>query len=528
MQHTKRFSIPWRSLRPLLWAGPILAIAGLFAGFVSGTWGATSLGLLISGGLICGLALLIMALTSRGIWGQRSTQASGNALIATLSILLILGLINFLAVRYDQRVDLTENQLFTLAPQSRQVIQTLKQPVKIWVFSPQIRPQDRELLENLQRQNPAKFSFELVNPQSQPGLTQSFGAKNFGDVYLESGKRRQLVQPATQGGLSESKLVNALAQSSSSQTQVYFLQGHGEGALAGGRGGFAQALSGLDTKSIVGKPLNLTQTGKIPADASAIVVAGPKRALFEAEVKALEIFLQQGGGLLLLIDPNTTTGLEPLLKDWGVKLDNAIAVDPSSRLVGLGPAEPLVQNYGNSPITQDFGNGLSFYPLSRPLEVAAVQGIQFTPLLLTGPQSWAETDLKSQELKFDPASGDRNGPLTLGVALTRSIKTGTPASTPSPTPSPAAEKEARLVVIGNSTFATNGAFEQQLNGDVFLNSVAWLSQRDTSILSIRPKEITNRRLPVSTTQGRLLSLVSMGVLPALAFSAAAWLWWRRR
>ncbi|WP_310834392.1 hypothetical protein [Aetokthonos hydrillicola] len=85
-----------------------------------------------------------------------------------------------------------------------------------------------------------------------------------------------------------------------------------------------------------------------------------------------------------------------------------------------------------------------------------------------------------------------------------------------------------MVVLGNSDFATDGLFGQQLNGDVFLNSVTWLSQQDQPLLSIRPKEAKNRRINLTTSQARVLALSSLLVLPLVGFTAAGVVWWRRR
>ena len=168
------------------------------------------------------------------------------------------------------------------------------------------------------------------------------------------------------------------------------------------------------------------------------------------------------------------------------------------------------------------------------------------------------------------ADKDLKGPLTLGVALTRK-QAAKPVSTPqaspipsplpspttqsktSPTPSPSPKTpqalplpspttqsktsptpssqtatESRLVVLGNSDFATDGLFQQQLNGDVFLNSVTWLSQQDQQPLSIRPKEPKNRRITLTTTQANLLILLSLLLLPLIGFAIAIIIWWKRR
>ncbi len=538
---------------------PFLIAVGLTVGLVSEQWGLIPLVFLIAGVVISGLGIIWQSYETNW-WKRRSTQAGTNALVATLAVLAILGLINFLGTRYHLREDLTESQLFTLAPQSRELVSVLPQPVKVWMFDINQNPQDRELLENYQRQS-SKFKYEYIDPQAKPGLAEKFGVKDYGEVYLESGDKRQLVQTVNQNErLSEIRLTSRLQQLTNSTTaKVYLLQGHGERQLSAGKGAISQAVQGLGDKNFTTSPLNLGETSKVPEDASVVILAGPKRGLFEGEVKALQEYLNRGGNLLLMIDPNTDPKLNSLLQEWGVRLDNRLAVDVSGEsVVGLGPAAPLVTEYGQHPITKDFGNGNSFYPIARPLEITSVPGVQATPLLRTKPypNSWAESDLQSEKLEFN-ADKDLKGPLTLGVALTRkqtpkSASTPQPAPKPSPLPSPTTQSkasptppasptptpsptpssqtatESRLVVLGNSDFATDGLFQQQLNGDVFLNSVTWLSQQDQQPLSIRPKEPKNRRITLTTTQGNLLILSSLLLLPLIGFAIAVIIWWKRR
>lgn len=106
----------------------------------------------------------------------------------------------------------------------------------------------------------------------------------------------------------------------------------------------------------------------------------------------------------------------------------------------------------------------------------------------------------------------------------------TPEETPEST-APTAEEnaqESRLVVIGNSSFATNGLFAQQLNGDVFTNSIIWLSQREGEVLSISPKDPTNRRIQLQAAQARWVIWLSLIILPLIGFGLGALIWWKRR
>lgn len=560
---------PWKYL---FWLGPFLTTAGLTVGFISGSWGVTPLVLLLPGLFIVLLWVILQSQATQW-WQQRSTQAGTNALFATLAVIAILGLINFLGTRYHLRTDLTETKLFSLAPQTRSLVGSLQQPVKVLIFSVNQNPLDRDLLENYRRLNP-KFQFEYIDQQAKPGLAKQFGVKEPGEVYLETNQQRKLVQVVSESDrMSEIRLTNRLQQITSNSTpKAYFLQGHGESQLTAGEGAISQAAQALSDKNFTATALNLAEKGTIPDDAKVIVVAGPKRALFDSEVKALQDYLNRGGNALLMIDPDTDPKLDPLLNEWGVKLDTRLAVDVAGN-EALGPAVPIVTEYGKHPITQDFGNGISFYRLARPVDSTPVNNVQATGLLLTKPypKTWAESDQKSEKLEFNEGK-DRKGPLTLGVALTKKVS-ATPTSTPTPTPTPTStptptptstptststptpkttsepasptlspsptptsvppspsplSSESRLVVIGNSDFATDGLFQQQLNGDVFLNSVTWLSQEEQQTLSIRPKEPKNRRLNLSVAQALLLRWSALLILPFVGFAGAGLLWWQRR
>lgn len=709
-------------LKHLVWPGVTLVTAGLVSGSML-NWTLLPLTLLFTGLLLIGSGIYFGSSTVGGFWRRRSTQASTNALIATVALIVIVGLVNFLAVRYLGRLDLTENQLFTLAPQSQTLVQELAQPVRVVVFDRTTNPQDEQLLKSYRRQNPDAFSFEYIDPVADPVTSRQFGVQTAGEIYLVVGETRQLVQRISPDErLSERQLTNELDQITRDRgTVVYVLQGHGEYAIDGSEAGLFEAITALGEKNYTVNPLNFDEGAfdpvtelledpdallepdtsaetedlenpeavedpavdsgedasspeegaapRIPDDADVVILAGPQQALFDSEVKALETYLDNGGNALIMVDPNSPSGIESLLAGWGVTLDGGLVIDTSGtgQLVGLGPAAPLVTQYGDHPITQDFANNRSFFPVVQPLSVGEVPGITSKPLLFTAAQSQLGTISASGDLDFDPATAEQ-GPFMIGVALNRTVEvtpisqsepevpenaadvadadvpdssdaTITPdvsdieavepdaeavaeappteetvepdAESADPVPSEAAPiepeavdpeaaaegeavaesdpetaesaaeppeeevteadaeatnnaedsdaedsaepeadvaetngaetadpdaempeapelAESRLVVIGNSSFATDGLFTQQLNGDVFLNAVSWLSQASDATLSISPKETTNRRILMTPQQQVSVAAFSLLILPLAGIVGAIVMWLRRR
>lgn len=562
-------------LRWLIWPGLALTTAGLVAGFVD-TWSILPIVLLVLGLVLTLISLGLGGFGYRSFWQRRSTQAGTNAVLATVSMVLILSIVNFVAVQYTPRLDLTEGGLFTLSPESTSVVRNLDEPVKVVVFDSTLNPNDRQLLESYQKFSD-QLTYEHINPIQDPAAAREFNLSGEGrEVHLAVGDQKIFVQSLGAQGLNEQDLTNKLAQVGRDRNAVvYFLQGHEEFVIDGSATGYAQAAAALEADNFTVEPLNLDQTATVPDDANAVVIAGPKQAFFEPEVEALEAYLNQGGSILLMVDPQTDPQLDSLLEDWGVSLDERLIVDTSNtgQLVGLGPAAPLVTNYGTHPITEAFNNGRSFYPLARPVLIDPVEGIEATPLLLSNAQSYAETLSETGELNVDTQEAPE-GPFNIGVVLTKDIEESLEETSPdqtgagqqeevsesaapetedetdaentleeeqsdaepaeprsldeSPDSNDDLDKEARLVVIGNATFATDGLFDQQLNGDVFINSVTWLSNLDDAILSIRPKEITNRRITMTISRQIIVIVLALLVFPIVGLIGAGLTWFRRR
>ena len=145
--------------------GPFFLALGLTIGATS-QWTILPLGFITAGVVICLFWVLVQAHKSQ-FWQQRSTQSNTNAVIAILAVLTILGLINFLGNRYQIRLDLTETQLFTLAPQSQEILRTLPEPAKLWLFTREKNPEDQELLQGMVNKIPNLALNTLILKQDQ-------------------------------------------------------------------------------------------------------------------------------------------------------------------------------------------------------------------------------------------------------------------------------------------------------------------------------------------------------------------------
>lgn len=494
--------------------GLALCTSGIVVATIIGIRSLTSIILLV-GGIFVIIIGLILINKNKLFWHRRSTKVGTKALLTTVTIFLIFGSINFLAIRHPISWDLTEAKIYTLSPASQEIVKNLSQPVTVWLFDRETNPGIETLLENYRRFN-QNFQFKFVNPEIEIGLARQFNVQSLGEIHLEYGEKKQQInlQPTALGtNLSESQLTNAIARIQRDRIyNIYFLQGHGEASLEAVEGGFSQAVKSLENKGYTVESLNLITSNKIPNNTDLIIIAGATKPLFPAEVSSLQQYLNNGGNILLMLLPNTELSLNSLLKNWGIELDDRLIIDGSGRgeILGLGPAAPIINNYGDHQITNNFRDGISIFPESRPLKIIENSAVQSVPLIITDDKTWAESNLTTEEITFDSAE-DLPGPLNIAVALSRSQP-----------------QRSRMVIFGSSTFASNGWFEQQLNSDIFLNSVNWLIAEDGEQLIILPQEITNRRFNFTPLKAQLITWMATIIMPLLALIMAGIIWWTRR
>lgn len=510
--------------------GVVILAVGLLIGSIVTSWPPLLIAVVVLGATLIGVWIATHLKTIAEFAGLRSTQDNANILVSIVAAVMILILVNILGARFEAKLDLTEEGLFTLSPQTVKVVKELKSPIKVWAVSTLPSPELRQVLDRYAKVNPEQFKFEFLNPRNSPAETRRLEIRQDNTLVIESGSRKQQVPNVSPAEL-ETDLTSAILKVTDTQTlKALFIQGHGELSIEAAKGnpGLSQAVADLQKEGYTTEVLNLAKSekGEIPADAGLVVIAGSEKAFLPGEIEALKTYLDNGGKLLVMLRPQTEVNLDPLLGEWGLTVNKDIIVDQlGEQLFRSGPFVALGTTYAPHPITEDIAqqNAVTLFPLAQSLKTTPKEGIVSTALIQTSPQgNWGETSVdlanfSASQVKFD-ANADNKAPLIIGVALSQSLESKSETEEGS---------ESRLVVFGNSDFAVDGNFTQQGNRDLFLNTVNWLAEQDQRI-SIRAKSPTNRRFDLTPQEVLLVTLVSLIGLPALALGSGIYLWTQRR
>ena len=500
--------------------GPALIIGGYLYYSVQNIWN-LPVQIIFYAGLALTLLMVFFNMHRiRESFKLRSTQYGSNTVVVLLLVLGILGVVNYLGKKHHKRFDLTTAQIFSLSDQSNKVVKGLKGAVKILYFDKEPSSQLNDLMAEYKGIDPSKIDFKTIDPWKEPGQAKEYGITRPKETIVAYGQKKEKVE-----NLQEEAITNAILKVTREKNKVvYFLSGHNERDLSDGQDakGFAVAKKAMEAQNYEVKTLSLAEKPSIPEDAAVLVIAGPKVALLPTEAAAIDQYVDAGGKVLLMVDPDINPGMGEELKKWKIGLDDDIVVDASGmgQLLGMGPAAPLVTQYETHPITKDLTRSMTYFPLARSVRLVEDPNSQFKSSLLfkTSKDSWGETNLKSGSAEFNEGK-DIKGPVPLAAVSVKTI-TGDEKTKKY-------GKEARTVVIGDSDFASNQYFNHQRNGDLFLNTISWLAE-DEDLISIRPKNQENRAIVLTRAGGTILFWLAVVLLPASALFSGIWVWRRRR
>ena len=438
-----------------------------------------------------------------------------NSIVSTVIFLAILVLIVLIAERKPLRMDLTETRSFSLSGQTRNILNQIDKPIEVKVFisaagpSAQNKDKIKDLLDTYCYYN-KNIKYEFIDPDTQPEITRRYEIKTYGTIVLEGYDKKQAVQTAD-----EENVTNALLKlTHKEQKKVYFLTGHGEHSFSSdARDSYSNAKAALEKNSYAIAEFNLLQQEDIPADAAAVIIAGPQKLIPEREQQVLKNFLARGGKVMLMLDPLTNTGMNDFLKGYGIEIGQDVVIDRLSRLFGASERVPVIMEYGNHKITENFSqptffpDARSVFPSEKPPE-----GVDLLVLASTSPNAWAERNLAM--LQEGKAVFDKNmdvpGPVPLVVLATIAGQQKKPD---------AGQKEENdhgkdgiLVVAGNSQFVSNPYFNQYGNGDFFLNTVNFLADEANLITFERP----NTHKPLLLTSSQRMTILWIVIIVPLA------------
>ena len=483
-----------------------------------------------------------------------------NVFMQLVLVVGLVGLANWLAFRHYKRFDYSRDRKFALSERTKQFLGGLDKPVRMTLFmaaNAPLRGDVSDLMAEYKQVQPKFIQTETVNPYADVSRAAELATKyKLGPednvVIIDCEGRQKLVAqdamadvdrsgeqfgqaPTVTAFKGEQALTGALLEVvEAKKNVVYYVRGQNEPEL-GPRGPLTGIQQTLERDNVQLKELNLASAAStgVPADASAVFLAGPRYDLAEAEVKAMEEFWNKQGRLFILLNPDAPTPrLAGFLDRAGIRADdNRLTAIVRVTLPGGEPVLRRVngvlgETASDHPIVRSL-KGVNFtvpgatQSLSLDAPRVRAANVRLTPLVKAQEGFWGEADYRG-EAEDNPAASqfdagrDKDRDLFYAVCAERGAVAEGRVSVPS----------ARLVVVTNVRFIEDGQTTQEM-ADFFRNGLNWLLDRDR-LIGIPPKEVKNFTLNVTDRQEGLLFALTLLVIPAAAALTGACVWFVRR
>jgi ABC-2 type transport system permease protein len=505
-------------MRELGLAGLVAILFGLGSFYAARDLGAFSIANLALGGLALLVALVAGARRLRFAGGPHSRRVilRGAALVVA-ALAVAVGLERGTA-RLGVRMDWTFERNFELSPATLERLHAAGAGLTALLFYDPLDPRIRRtrlLLDQMARASGGHLVVRERVLDDHPDEADRYAIATSNTVVLTQDGRWERADRPSEGTLFEA-LYRLTAPRSGA---IVMLRGEGEGDPERGDelgyAGLAAALGteGYEIHSVVSATLR-----EVPGNAVAVLLISPRRRLLPHALEALERYLARGGRLVALLEPGIDSGVEELLAGWGISSPDALVVDPASRPVqdrGAEGLDVIAYSYEVDPVTRGLDRDrMTFFPAVRPLELRKPRvDDRVHRLVLSSPRAWVTTDLSWLERRSGrPEPGDAPLGYQTLVAAGRYQRGGA---------------ETRIVVFGDSDFASNRYLRTLYNLDLIMNAVHWVTSHESGI-TLRPKirETVQFPLPINSS---VRAFYGVGLLlPELLLIAGGIVWLRRR
>ena len=479
-------------------------------------------------------------------------QLTLNVVVQALVVVAIIAMVNYLSFRHYKRLDWSHSQKFKLEEQTKAILANLTKPVQAIVFfagEGEVEGDCKLLLREYEFASKGKITVEEVSPYLNLTRAKELQAKyKFGGneniVILDyDGKSKfinssdmaefeQLDQMATAMGRrpqllafkGEQQLSSALLElTEGKQNKIYIVGGHGEYDFDMPQNKVLKEQ--LGRQNIKAEGLTLANLPKIPDDANALMILGPRFDYSERDLKMLTEYWDRKGRFFIAIGP---VGNKPGLDEWLAARGVQPTGDTVLRVVNLGGITGMMELEGvigrGSPVTKNLEDvGVMLVGQTQSLAVDRTKEttaqLRLTPVMAAPEGFWGETEYAGDRNTvpfFDPKK-DHAAPLAIGVAVEKGAL-GDPK---------VKLETARMVVIGNGDLlSTEGLQAGPAGLDLATNAFNWILNRE-SLIAIAPKAKQN--LQISLNAGQLVAIakwVSLYIPLLIGLFGLCYLWAR--
>jgi ABC-type uncharacterized transport system involved in gliding motility auxiliary subunit len=484
------------------------------------------------GVILVGSAAVIDFRRVRGaVSSKRGKFGTGTSVMVIVFVGIII-FVNAISVGVYHQFDLSELSQFTLSSQTKDALAKVKTNIDVLCF---FLPTDDaahtetyalNMLDEYQNYT-NDLNIKIIDPDKNPEEAREYNITDsslyesvvfktdLGTVLVPP---TQIVDPNTGYVYAENNFTSAILQVTGQQEKkVYFVVGDGE-ASPDSSGTLSDLAASLNTDLLQVETIDLQVATSIPSDCAVLVIAGPTTPMTDSERQIISDYFANDGIGIVMTNPDSPNDVAQILKPWGVNVQSATLIDPSSY---VAPNMNIV----SVPISRDnYGDYNVYFPGVTAIvaQPTPPSNMEVNAELWTTSNSYLDKNYDpSVTPTFDPTTEIQQSYAVSVLIQPTDIKNadGTDSGVPNAGP--------YIIAFGDSDFITNTNFYSANNGDLFLKLVSELGV-GSQLTQIPNKGLAQRMFILTPEKKNFLNIASVALLPALILIIGVLMWWRRR
>lgn len=511
--------------------------------------------------------------------------STGTIIILIAAIIII---VNILSLRFFGRVDITEDKAYSLSQVSKNTVSSLDDIVTVKAFftddvPPTVLPTMQYARDILNEYDSYSSNLKVLylDPTDDEDLkkeAQSLGISEIPVNILEKdkyqvqnvyfgiallyGDKSEVIPLDNNLSNLEYKITSAIKKiTSAGLKKVGFLTGHKEHGIFELPAFAANqmqdnpndytVINKLLSENYETKSVNIKDGSEIK-EVNTLVIAGPQEDLSDREKYEIDQFIMTGGNVIFLLDQYkidnnlqitpVTTGLEPMISAYGLKINKDLVVDSSNEMISFTNGNSrfiqpypfwirvLTENLNqDNPITSKMKT-LNF-PWPSSVGIVEIEGVLTEVLASSSEYNELKTGQQinlfpDQEYDLSPknkvplvvqASGKFKSYFAgQPVPEAEATDTETITSTQTGERLDQSPVEGKLVLIGNSMFLTDSQVMQYNSNAIFFSNIVDALTLDSDLITIRAKSLTSRPIEqISEKKKTVLKVINIVIIPII-------------
>lgn len=466
-------------------------------------------------------------------------KTSLTVLLIAIIIVAYIGLNYFVEKAKLTDIDLTKEKVYSLSDTSKDFLKGIEQDVEIILINmDKVAQSVIDFSYQYSKANDKIKVKEVEDVSQEPELTSEYSLTD--ETYLiiiKSGEKEKVLTTSSlytydyttgeQKDTTEEAITNAILDVTvTEKPKIYYLSNHMRYAADYMYFFFED----LTSEANEVEALDLLTKGKVPDDASVLVITTLSEDITGPEKDAIIKYIKNGGKLAIFSDANVgnlkLTNFQKVLDQYGVGISTGIMLEqdankmlagsPSAILPSVNQSSSIMSETDMSVSACFMNAGKLTFKDDEDLEKL---GVEVETLMTTSSTSFYRSDLSIQSISKQDK--DEEGSQTVGALITKTLDE---------------DKTSKLIIFSNNMFITNvsievyeGSYLYALdfyhNEDIALNSIAYLTGRE-DFVTIRKATETTSYTVTEKEQNVILTIIF--VVPAVIVVIGIVVWQARR